>query len=95
MVAGVLEKETGPDDQVLHGRADPDLRGSGQGTYARPDVHADPGAVVASILDLTDVKARTDLDPSGFTRLHARLGHASRWRRAVAVTEVVVNGSGL
>ena len=62
VLAGVLENETGPCDEVLDGGRDEDLGGSGERTDPHADVNRDAPNLIAIERDLASVKPRSDLD---------------------------------
>jgi len=64
MLTAVLEDETGPRDEVLHGRGDEDLRGARHPTDPRPDVHGDAADLPVDRLDAT---ISTSVGPSPVT----------------------------
>ena len=61
MLAAVVEREAGADDEVLDRARDEDLAGAGERCDACGDVDREAGDVVALDLDLSDVEAGTDL----------------------------------
>ena len=80
VLAGVLEHEPGPDDQVLHGRGDPDLRGPAFAPIRAPIATAMPPDF-PSIVSTSPVwtPARTSI-PSG--RTASTIARAHRTARA-------------
>src|SRR5512134_1034060 len=73
VLARVLEGQSGSRDQVLHGRRDEDLAGSGKRTDARGDVHGDTSDIAVDRLDLARVAAGSDLEAQRSNRVHDRL----------------------
>src|SRR5512132_3229561 len=63
MLSGVLEREAGACDEVLHRLGDSHLRGARRRGDSCADGHSDPSALAVDYLAFTGVHARTDLDP--------------------------------
>src|SRR4249919_945778 len=59
----VLELDPGARDEIVHRPGDEHFSGSRLAGHARPDVHGDPGQLVACDLALTGVDAGTDVEP--------------------------------
>ena len=69
VLAGVLEREPRPRNEVLHGRGDEHLGSVGQRTDAGADVHTDPSGFPVDRFDLPGMQPGTNLEPEGSHRI--------------------------
>ena len=83
VLAGVLEREAGPCDQILHGLGDHDLRRPGSGCHAGADRDGEPATLRIDHLALPGVDAGAHLDAQVADALDDLHRAPDRARRAV------------
>src|SRR5512133_2151678 len=81
--AAILEVDSGPADEVLHGARDEHLAGLGERCHTRADVHRDAADLAVHELALARVQARADLQVDRANAVADRARAADRPRRPV------------
>ena len=92
MLAPRRELDAGPDHEVLDGRGDQDLAGSGEGADSRRDVDGQAGEIIAADLALARVQTCSQFDPERPDGSRDCLGAADRSRGTIEAGDEAVAG---